>query len=1244
VYYGENSSDMDKNKIFPNNTITTTKYNIITFLPKSLLYQFKRAANIYFLVVSILTFMSFSPKQPSSMVGTFAFVLFCTMVKEAIEDYSRYKQDSQSNNKYVTKLYRGNWIEVKCWSLRPGDIVKVKKEEEFSADTIIIKSSSDTGYCFIDTKNLDGETNLKDKCAIEEFKDVNENNLSNIHGSIDCERPNENLTSWEGVVVYNKNQIYASLKNLILKGCTLKNTDYVIGILVYCGHNTKIMKNSKRPRQKVSKVLLTMNTLLYSLFIIDIFICIIFACFSFAFVRNNAPNYKYIFPNYDPNALENYPIVLFGYAFLTFFVAYSQIIPISLYVALELVKIIQGFLIFYDAEIYDLDLKKPATCRTTDLIEELGQVEFIFSDKTGTLTQNSMVLKKCFVNNKIYGMNQTEKEDCKFTINGDLTAAHKIQSDNYDDKKDKQKLEDFFFLLALCHNVFPEKTDKGVVYQGSSPDDIALVKGAQQLGIEFASKDFNDLVLINHLTRETSKYEVKCEMPFDSDRKRMSVVVQDKASKRLIVLSKGADNIMLGTSGNLRSLVNKFSNDKEFDNINIILNSFSKEGLRILVMGQKFLDEKRFQDWEKRHNELRNKGKNLNELYAELECDLQFVGCSAIEDKLQEGVADTIYNLLNCGIRIWVLTGDKQDTAIEIAKSCKLIDETMHILDLSTDPDSVEERLKDVGEQLGVENFEDPNSGIDLEKINDFVKEMTEQDLSIIVDGSTLEVILADEDLSKLFFLISVAAKSVVCCRVSPKQKAKVVQLTRKNGKWVTLSIGDGANDVPMIMEANIGVGIQGKEGTQAVRSADYAIGQFRYLEKLLLVYGRNGYVKITKFICYYFYKNIILVFTELALALFNGYSGQIFFADYLGTMYNAFFTSWPCLFTFSLEREHDLNICKKFPVLYRAGPKNYYFNFKTFWAYIIYAIIHSALAFYIPTVGLYDQVGSSGFTFNHWRLSTISFSIVIHVVTVKLLLISNFWNVLNILAAIGSLGFYYFCLLVLSSETFSKNFQPELTGVALDILTNFKGLLVIFLTPLISLLPDIIFSQFGYNMYPSPPQLLRKFINSPEVKKILMADSSDLRKKNLSLPDKSEAQTIFGGKKTLNLVTQGYNTLNENSQASRHPIRDGNRGELGLVKKEEIQNEFDTKNNLKSDNDRESESPFHVRKKSNRKDSNLGEPSATNKKKVQVQLPGFKTQTVIEMMHDPGKMQMADNPHEIVAQEDKDMVNIFQK
>ena len=174
--------------------------------------------------------------------------------------------------------------------------------------------------------------------------------------------------------------------------------------------------------------------------------------------------------------------------------------------------------------------------------------------------------------------------------------------------------------------------------------------------------------------------------------------------------------------------------------------------------------------------------------------------------------------------------------------------------------------------------------------------------MAIVIDGPTLSYVFADPDTSQAFFKFALLASSVICCRVSPKQKADVVSLAKQHGPWITLSIGDGANDVSMILEAHIGVGIRGKEGTQAVRSADYAISQFRYLHRLLLVHGRWGYRRVSWIVCYYFYKNIILVFTEMYFAFYNGFSGQIYFPDWLPMLYNAIWTSWHCLFGYLIE------------------------------------------------------------------------------------------------------------------------------------------------------------------------------------------------------------------------------------------------------------------------------------------------------------------------------------------------------
>ena len=200
-----------------------------------------------------------------------------------------------------------------------------------------------------------------------------------------------------------------------------------------------------------------------------------------------------------------------------------------------------------------------------------------------------------------------------------------------------------------------------------------------------------------------------------------------------------------------------------------------------------------------------------------------------------------------------------------------------------------------------------------------------------------------------MFFHIAIRSRSIVCCRMSPKQKADVVNIFKSRGKWITLAIGDGANDVSMIMEAHIGVGIKGKEGTQAVRSADFSISQFSFLLRLLLLQGRNGYNRVSSMICYYFYKNIVLVFTEFYFAMYNGFSGQIYFLDWLPMLYNAIFTSWHCLFAFLLEKDTNFHYTFRYPELYKQGQLGKMFNYSVFWKWIGLALWHGAVSYFLP-------------------------------------------------------------------------------------------------------------------------------------------------------------------------------------------------------------------------------------------------------------------------------------------------------
>jgi phospholipid-transporting ATPase len=534
IAFGDEQLRERHNNLFRNNKISTTKYNIVTWVPKSLLLQFRRIANVYFLFISILTCFSFSPKNPVTMIGTFAMVLVFTMCKEAYEDIKRFRQDKEVNMKTVTYYNQaGKKYEQKLWqNIQVGDIIKVNNEEDVPADMLLLKSSLDSGLCFVDSMNLDGETNLKEKMIPPGLKNLSYDNILRSSGFIICEKPHENLESWESCLVFlnEKEQIICNLKQLILKGCKLKNTQTAIGIVVYTGHTTKIMKNAKTPPIKISNLMKTMNRLLYSVFVFQVLLCILFSLGSIIWKNNlKINNYNNVDNIYTPWYLPVSDDDFFT-KFLTFIVAFSHLIPISLYVALEIVKLMQSLLIYYDRHIFDKVLNKPATARTSDLIEELGQVEFIFSDKTGTLTKNEMEFRKCCVNFNIYGdmSNSTDsitlESKAQNTINGDPKAYKILISPTGENMTDKQKLNEFFTVCSVCHSAYVADKEDGAVFQSSSPDEVALLQGAAQMGFAFHKRTSETIETITP-TGEYQIWNLLLELPFDSTRKRMSVIV-----------------------------------------------------------------------------------------------------------------------------------------------------------------------------------------------------------------------------------------------------------------------------------------------------------------------------------------------------------------------------------------------------------------------------------------------------------------------------------------------------------------------------------------------------------------------------------------------------------------------------------------------------------------------------------------------------------------------------------------------
>jgi len=567
LHFGPKINDslrIEQDRKYGLNRILTTKYNILTWFPKSLLMQFKRFANVYFLFVTVLQCMSFSPKSPQTQIFTFFLVLLFTMIKEAIEDYKRYKMDNEINNKSVAAYnYINKKFENKKWQdLKVGEIVKIHKNNPIPADLFLFKSSLDSGLCFVDTKDLDGETNLKEKMINTAIHNSDDETLLSSEGVISCSEPNELMESWEAnIFVKNMNLSFScNIKQLLLKGSILRNTEFIYGIVVYCGHNTKIMKNAKNPPMKMSHVVKMMNTLLLSLFVFLVIMCICFSVANFVFsYENNQSIIIYISIN---SKISIYSLII---KFLTFIAAYSHLTPISLYVAMEIVKVMQSYFIFYDEFIYDKHSEKPTQARTSELIEELGQIDIIFSDKTGTLTKNSMEFKKCLIGQKIYGdICKDEKKEIlsqnhdvtivKHHINGDSTAYAILESDKHDypscivSNSDKAKIIEFFMVSSICHSAIAEKDVSGILkYASMSPDEIALINGAKEMGFVFTNRTTDIIEVFNEYNNKSEKWEVLYEIPFDSDRKRMTLFVKNKEDPNnyVYVLSKGADNMML---------------------------------------------------------------------------------------------------------------------------------------------------------------------------------------------------------------------------------------------------------------------------------------------------------------------------------------------------------------------------------------------------------------------------------------------------------------------------------------------------------------------------------------------------------------------------------------------------------------------------------------------------------------------------------------------------------------------------
>ncbi|XP_069596745.1 phospholipid-transporting ATPase IK [Ranitomeya imitator] len=1070
-------------KKYADNSIRTRKYNFLTFIPLNVFEQFHTAANLYFLFIIILQTVPVISTLPwFAIMIPLLILLVIRGIKDLLDDIARHRSDKAINNRECEILKEKRFLLEKWMDIQVGDVIRLQKDDFVPADIFLLYTSEPNSLCYVETADIDGETNLKFKQALMVTHDqlCTTEGLAAFDGRVICEEANSNMHSFIGTLEWKGEKYSLDNDCILLRGCKIRNTKYCYGLVIYAGFDSKIMKNCGKFKVKKTKLDLMMNYIVAIVFVILITFTVSLAIASGFWTKWFQEKHSYL-PSLPAKTTSAYSafLVFWGYTILM-----STIVPMSMYITLEFIHLVHSMYIDWDIDMYFAEKDTPAKARSTSLNDLLGQVEYIFSDKTGTLTQNIMTFKKCCISGNIYGINSVDKnlKAVSFTWNKYADKNFCFYDQSLIDivcQNEDNLLKEFFRLLAICHTVMVDKNGDELVYQAASPDEEALVNTARNFGYVFFSRTQDSITTIELGVEKT--YKVLALLDFNSDRKRMSILVRDPEEK-IKLYTKGADDVILKRLH--PHSTNVAVTEKSFE-------MFAQETLRTLCLAYKEVDHSVYKEWSNKFHQasvsLQNRLQCLEMVYDEMENDLQLLGATAIEDRLQDHVPETIQLLKNGNIKVWVLTGDKQETAINIGFSCRLLTDDMEILN--------EQQIRDILDEYWEHNNNLSGSGQDLLDNTIFrnhTDSLLARKMALVVTGDFMVQILGtfnwkikksnlfqklkdrcfrnnknpteEESDMRQYAFVDLATKchAVICCRVTPKQKAMIVQLVKKYKKVTTLAIGDGANDVNMIKTAHIGVGISGMEGTQAVQASDYALAQFSYLQRLLLIHGRWSYLRIAKFLRYFFYKTSASVICHVWFACFNGFSALTVFDSWFIAFYSVFFTAFIALTMGLLEQDVNAKMCLQLPELYEVGQMGSVFTYKIFAWSFIKGILTSLASFFVTYGACIDTAGP-GSTCDYHSFAVITATSIFLAVTVEIIFEISFWTLVSVLAFIISPVLYFLLTLITQSRPLFKLMPTmfQFPDAAINTLRNGYNWLIILLAVGISILPSLLVSFF---------------------------------------------------------------------------------------------------------------------------------------------------------------------------------------
>uniref|UniRef100_A0A3Q1JPH0 Phospholipid-transporting ATPase n=1 Tax=Anabas testudineus TaxID=64144 RepID=A0A3Q1JPH0_ANATE len=960
------------------NVVRSYKYSPLTFLPLTLFEQFQRAANLYFLLIMVLQCVPIISSVPWYVtIIPLLTVLSVRGLKDLSNDMVRPPHTSSS-----TYSQLGGAIQWK--DLCVGDVLRIHKDQVIPADLLLLCSSEPHSLCYVETADIDGETNLKYRQALAATHTENGSSLkvtSHYVGVVLCEEPNNRLYIFRGQLLWRGECHPLDSEHILLRGTVLRNTEFAYGLVVYTGKcaDTKILRNSGKLKLKRTRTEQVFNRV-----VIGIIVSVLLAVLLLA-IGNGVFSSKVMSQTWALSALmvNSNPVYNAFLVFWSYIILLSPAMPIALYISFEVIHTIHSLFIGWDIEMYWQQTDKPAQARNTSLSEELGQVGYLLSDKTGTLTQNRLLFRQC-------------------CIAGEVALCHDFSSARAKLRQQQCPLSrQFLTALSLCHTVMAEWKNEAPVYQAASPDEMALVSAARELGWAFLSRT-RDFIVVSELG-VTLQYQLLALLDFTSKRRRMSVLVREPDGG-IKLYCKGADIVIL----------DRLQRDTPYlEKTERALELFAQASLRTLCIAVRSVPEASWEQWSKTLAPsvamvTCDREALLEKLYDEMETELQLVGVTAIEDRLQEGVPETISLLQQAEIKVWVLTGDKKETAVNVGYSCKLLDTDTRLLEWQ------ELRLALITIHKHTHARTHQHHLIDLCCFSLRVRENNANKMPAFNDFVPQAEFNQRPEWGATFMSVAEQCQSVLCCRVTPGQKADIVTLVKKHTSSITMSIGDGANDVNMIKTAHVGVGIAGIEGGQSVQNADFALSQFRFLQRLLLVHGRWSYLRISIFLRYFLFKTCGFALVHIWFGFFNGFSSQPLYETWFIALYTVCYTAAPVMCVACFEQDVSSEISLKQPELYKHGQRQELSSSLTLCLALLYAVYSSLVLFFFPVGVFYDTA------YDYQTMAiTVAMAvphpppllIPVFLFVFQIIMVTKYWTKHNIAAVCISVVLMFICM-----------------------------------------------------------------------------------------------------------------------------------------------------------------------------------------------------------------------------------------